>query len=299
MISLKRNSKGELVPAPGKRVKEKSIYSPNQKEEFKLSRGKFSDFLSCTRCFYMDRVLGLEQPKTPGWTLNSATDELLKKEFDFCRELQIPHRLFKDYQLDHVVPFKHEQMDAWRDSLHAGLSHRFEDTNILLSGGVDDIWFNTKTEELIVADYKSQASNEEVEPKSYLSGVYHQGYKMQLDFYNYLLNCMGYKTSPISYLLVVNADKTVDGFHGKMIFSETLIPYENNTSWIPAKIREMITLMNQKEVPVGNESCENCAYARQRASHELNKSKTSEEIHEQMADELINALNAHTKEHGH
>ena len=81
----------------------------------------------------------------------------------------------------------------------------------------------------------------------------------------------GYKTSPISYLLVVNADKTVDGFHGKMIFSETLIPYENNTSWIPAKIREMITLMNQKEVPEGHESCENCAYARQRALYESNK----------------------------
>jgi len=120
-----------------------------------------------------------------------------------------------------------------------------------------------------------------------------------MDFYNYLLNCKGYKTSPTSYFLVVNADRTAEGFHGKMIFSETLIPYENNTSWIPAKIREMITLMNQKEVPLGNESCENCAYARQRASHELNKSKTSEEIHEQMADELINALNAHTKEHGH
>ena len=94
---------------------------------------------------------------------------------------------------------------------------------------------------------------------------------MQLDFYNYLLNCMGYKTAPISYLLVVNADKTVEGFHGKMIFSETLIPYENKTSWIPEKIREMIALINQEEVPVGHESCENCAYARQRASHESNK----------------------------
>jgi hypothetical protein len=230
----------------------------------------------------MDRVLGLAEPGMPGWSLNSATDELLKKEFDVCREQQIPHRLFKDFGLEHVVPFKHEEMNAWRDSLTRGLMHRFEDTNIILSGGVDDIWQDTNTKELIVVDYKSQASNEEVEPKSYLSGVYHQGYKMQLDFYNYLLNCMSYKTSPISYFLVVNADKTVDGFHGKMIFSETLIPYENNTSWIPAKIREMISLMNQKEVPLGNESCENCAYARQRASHELNQSKTSDEIQEQM-----------------
>ena len=297
MISLKRNSKGEFVPTLGKRTR--NIYTPNQKENFKLSRGKFSDFISCPRCFYMDRVLGLAEPGMPGWSLNSATDELLKKEFDECREKQIPHRLFKDCGLEHLVPFKHEQMDAWRDSLHAGLTHRFEDSNILLSGGVDDIWFNTKTEELIVADYKSQASNEEVEPKSYLSGVYHQGYKMQLDFYNYLLNCMGFKTSPISYFLVVNADKTVDGFHGNMKFSETLIPYQHDISWIPAKIKEMIALMNQEEVPLGHESCENCAYARQRASYELNQNNTSDEIHNQICDELINGLNAHTKEHGH
>ena len=84
-----------------------------------------------------------------------------------------------------------------------------------------------------------------------------------------------------------------------MIFSETLIPYENKTSWIPEKIRAMIALMNQDKVPEGHESCENCAYARQRTLNESNSNKTSDEIQEQMADELINALNAHTKEHGH
>ncbi len=267
MISLKRNSKGEFIPAVGRRTR--NIYTPNQKEDFKLSRGKFNDFLSCPRCFYIDRVIGLAEPGMPGWSLNSATDELLKKEFDLCREQQIPHRLFKDYQLEHIVPFKHKNMDAWRDSLHAGLIHRFEDTNILLSGGVDDIWFNTKTEELIVVDYKSQASNEEVETESYLSGIYHQGYKMQLDFYNYLLTCMGYKTSPTSYFLVVNADKTEVGFNGNMRFSETIIAYNHDTSWIPDKVRDMIKLMNQEEVPEGHVSCENCAYAKQRAKLDI------------------------------
>jgi hypothetical protein len=268
MISLKRNSKGELVPAPGKRSTDKSIYKPNQTEDFKLSRGKFSDFLSCPRCFYMDRVLGLAEPGMPGWALNSATDELLKKEFDECREKQIPHRLFESYGLKHVVPFKHEEMDAWRDSLHRGLTYRFEDSNITLSGGVDDIWQDTKTQELIVVDYKSQASSEKVETESYLAGVYHQGYKIQMDFYNYLLQGMGYKTSATSYFLVVNADKTVNGFHGNMKFSETLIPYKNDISWIATKVRDMINVMNQKTIPDGHESCENCAYARERANYD-------------------------------
>ena len=30
---------------------------------------------------------------------------LLKKEFDYCRERQIPHRLFIDNDLSHLVPY--------------------------------------------------------------------------------------------------------------------------------------------------------------------------------------------------
>jgi len=216
----------------------------------------------------MDRVLGLDGPGTPGWALNSATDELLKREFDVCREQQIPHRLFKKNGLEHVVPFQHEEMDAWRDSMRRGLMYRFEDTNIILSGGVDDIWQDMNTKELIVVDYKSQASSEIVEPKSYLSNVYHQGYKTQMDFYNYLLRGMGFKTSETSYFLVVNADKSLNGFNGNMKFSETLIPYKHDISWIPSKIREMIDLINQSIIPDSHESCENCAYARARLSIE-------------------------------
>jgi hypothetical protein len=159
-------------------------------------------------------------------------------------------------------------MDAWRDALRGGIIQKFEDTNIILTGGVDDIWLNTKTDELIVVDYKSQASLNEVEPISYLNNVYHEGYKLQMDFYNYLLNCRGFKTSPISYFLVVNADRTADGFNEQMKFSETLIPYENDVSWIPNKIKEMIATMNSNSVPDSHESCENCAYAKARSEYD-------------------------------
>ena len=125
MISLKRNNAGSLVPAIGLRNRETSIYRPNQTEDFRVSRSKFSDFMTCRRCFYLDRVKGLDEPGMPGWALNSATDELLKREFDICREKQIPHRLFKEYDLEHIVPFKHEEMDQWRNALAGGILHRF------------------------------------------------------------------------------------------------------------------------------------------------------------------------------
>ena len=83
MISLKRNNKLELIEATGLRSRKSSIYIPNQTEEFKISRGKFNDFLLCPRCFYLDRVKGIVSPDLPGWTLNDTTDILLKKSLIF------------------------------------------------------------------------------------------------------------------------------------------------------------------------------------------------------------------------
>ena len=133
MIDLKRNSKKEPVKATGFRAREASSYTPNQTEDFKISRGRFSNFLTCPRCFYLDRVKGLDAPGTPGWTLNETTDLLLKKEFDDCREKQIPHRLFTENGLGHVVPFDHPEIDNWRNSLHHGLILLHKDTPIILT----------------------------------------------------------------------------------------------------------------------------------------------------------------------
>ena len=106
MISLKRNNKLELVPAVGMRTRQSSIYTPGQSEEFKISRSKFNDFLTCPRCFYLDRVKGLASPGMPGWTLNETTDLLLKKEFDICRKNQIPHEIFKKNNLNYFLSFR-------------------------------------------------------------------------------------------------------------------------------------------------------------------------------------------------
>ena len=155
-------------------------------------------------------------------------------------------------------------MDLWRDSLKGGLKYQFKDSNIVLHGGVDDIWFDREEQQLIVVDYKSQASGYPVVPELYLSGTYHQSYKNQLDFYAYLLQEMGFTVSKISYFLVCNADREANGFYGQMNFSETLIPYKWSSDWIPEKVENMITLMNQHDVPDPNPSCKNCAYAKQR-----------------------------------
>ena len=49
-------------------------------------------------------------PSTPGWTLNTLTDTLLKKEFDECRAKQIPHRIMTKYNLRDLVPYASEKI---------------------------------------------------------------------------------------------------------------------------------------------------------------------------------------------
>ena len=265
MIDLKRNGKKEPIRATGLRSRVSSCYSPNQKEDFKISRGKFTNFLTCKRCFYLDRVKGLDPPGTPGWTLNETTDLLLKKEFDYCRERQIPHRLFIENELSNVVPFDHPEIDNWRDSLHKGLMLRHKDTNIILTGGVDDIWQHNISKQLIIVDYKSQAKLGRVDKQDYLEDPYHEAYKIQMDFYAYLLSGMGFDVHQTSYFLVCNAKRDDQEFKKRMNFDEYLVPYNWNIDWIDNKIDEMINLMNCKQVPEQNLSCKNCAYSEQYA----------------------------------
>ena len=129
----------------------------------------------------------------------------------------------------------------------------------------DGIWENQITGKLIVVDYKSQSSARPVETKSYLSGVFHQGYKKQLDFYAYLLQKMGFSVDPTGYFYVCNAIRDVEGFFGVMNFEETLVAYQWDTSWIPEKLTEMVAVLNSRELPASNPACANCAYARKRS----------------------------------
>ncbi len=84
---------------------------------------------------------------------------------------------------------------------------------------------------------------------------------------------MGFEVSPVSYFYVCNADRNAPAFHSKMIFEETLVPYEWKSKWIEDSVLEMIDLLNSEELPDSNPSCENCAYALQRSNVRRNTRK--------------------------
>ena len=136
----------------------RGTYNPQNDTPYEISRSQIESFLKCPACFWMNRVKGIKFPGMPGFLLNTATDTLLKKDFDVYRELEKPHPFMIQHGLDDFVPFKHEDFELWTKSLQLGFRTDYEPCNFIVGGGLDDVWKNTKTGELHIVDYKSTAS---------------------------------------------------------------------------------------------------------------------------------------------
>ena len=258
-MALKRDSKGNVTEVKPLRTRKGSIYKKGHNTIFRISRSKFSNFLECKRCFYLERVKGLKDPSMPGWSLNSAVDDLLKKEFDEFRKKQIPHTIIKKNKLN-LIPFKHEKMNYWRDALRGGISFLDENTNLEIHGGIDDIWYDPEKKELVVVDYKAQSNSTPVQTDNYLSNIYHQNYKIQMDIYVHILRKMNFRVSDVAYFYVCNADRNYEKFDSKLNFTISLVPYKTNTIWIDQKIVEMKKTLDSENIPEINKNCEKCMH---------------------------------------
>ena len=139
----------------------KSIFDPNSTEPYVLSRSRVYNFLDCPRCFYLTQRLGIRKPDSYPFNLNIAVDELLKNEFDGYRKKQEPHPIQVENNLN-AIPYEHPELDNWRESLRNGVKRFHEPTNLLLRGGIDDVWIDKKTNQLIVVDYKATSKKGEV-----------------------------------------------------------------------------------------------------------------------------------------
>ena len=148
---------------------QRNLFDPKSREPFTVSRSGIDLFVQCPRCFYIDKRLGTGRPPGFPFSLNSAVDALLKKEFDTHRAAGTAHPLMKEYDID-AVPYAHKELDAWRDSLRRGIQFLHEPTNLLIRGGVDDVWV-APTGELIIVDYKATSKTEEVASRRRMAGV--------------------------------------------------------------------------------------------------------------------------------
>lgn len=234
----------------------KGLYDPASAEPFKLSRSKIDLFLDCPRCFYYDRKLGVGRPPGFPFALNSAVDHLLKLEFDIHRASGTKHPLIEKYGVD-ARPVPHEDLDKWRHNF-TGIQYLHQPTNLLIFGAIDDLWQNSKGE-YIVVDYKATSKNEDI---TELNKDWQDGYKRQMEVYQWLLRQNGYKVSSTGYFVYCNGQTDRKAFDGKLEFDITLISYTGNDSWVETTIAKAHECLNGDKIPEADPDCDYCNYIR-------------------------------------
>ena len=235
--------------------KVKGLYNGSQKEPFKVSRSKIEFFLECPKCFYLDRKLGILRPPGFPFNLNSAVDKLLKQEFDVYREKGLPHPIIKNYKVD-AIPAKHEKINDWRNTLK-GIQYFHEPTNFIVYGGIDDLWQNSKGE-YIVVDYKATAKFGDIKE---LDQDWHDGYKRQMEIYQWLFRKNGFPVSDTGYFVYCNGRTYNRMFNAKLEFDVTLIPHKGgDDSWIEKAIFDIHKTLNSDKIPESGPDCDFCNY---------------------------------------
>ena len=259
-------------------TRHRGIFKPTHPEPYEISRSQIEKYVSCPACFWMNRVKGIKFPSIPGFLLNTATDTLLKKDFNKYRNIQKPHPFMERNGLGHLVPFKHDDFETWTVSLQLGLRTNFKPANFIVGGGLDDVWHNRATNELHIIDYKSTASKMNKEKTSLemisLFGNYKSAYKRQMEIYQWILRRNGFIVSNIGYFVYVNGDQHFqngmlesDKDEAAMKFRVQLIEYQGSSSWVEDTILEISKCLRRKECPehakegFGPKGDKQCEYA--------------------------------------
>lgn len=232
------------------------LYNGSSKEPFKLSRSKIEFFLKCPKCFYLDRKMGIIQPPMFPFNLNSAVDRLLKQEFDVYREKGLAHPIIKNYKID-AVPAKHEKINEWRNTKQ-GIRFLHQPTNFLVYGGIDDLWQNSKGE-YIVVDYKATAKFGDI---TELDKDWHDGYKRQMEIYQWLFRKNGFSVSDTGYFVYCNGRTYNKVFNARLEFDVTLIPHKGDDQWVEKTIFDIHKCLNSDEIPESGKECDYCAYVK-------------------------------------
>ena len=99
--------------------------------------------------------------------------------------------------------------------------------------------------------------NEEINE---LDKEWQDGYKRQMEIYQWLFRKNGYKVSDTGYFVYCNGKKDRKAFDGKLDFDVTLIAYKGDDSWVEKTIVEAHKCLNGNKIPAADPSCDYCNY---------------------------------------
>ena len=233
-----------------------NTYKYESGKTFKLSRSGIDSFIKCQRCFYLNKVGNIKDIGMPGFSLNSAHDELMKKELDIYREKAEAHPYMESLNKN-LIPFQHEKMEEWRNNFK-GIAYHHKKTDLIITGAIDDVWIDTDTNELVIVEYKSTSTQSEIDLND--GTPWKEQYKRQIDIYQWLFRMNGFEVSDDSVFLYSNGIKTAEKFNDVMNFKTYVLEYKGSTDWVEPKIIEIKKVLDQTSIPSLNEECETCSY---------------------------------------
>jgi CRISPR/Cas system-associated exonuclease Cas4 (RecB family) len=143
----------------------------------------------------------------------------------------------------------------WRHNF-TGIQYLHQPTNLLITGAIDDLWQNSRGEYLVV-DYKATAKDEAI---TELNKAWQDGYKRQMEVYQWLLRQNGYQVSNTGYFVYCNGQTDREAFDGKLEFDVTLIAYTGDDSWVAQTIKEIHKCLNSEKIPPADPDCDYCRY---------------------------------------
>ena len=245
----------------------RGVFKVGDPSPYELSRTRIENFVRCRGCFWLQQLKGVKPPEIPSFTLNTTTDILLKRDADRVRgKSSLP--IWEKAGLGHLVPFSHEDLENWTNSLQFGLNDRYfnvvhRPTNLKVGGGLDDVFVDSHTGVLHIVDYKSTAQGTR-SPERYqkkpvsIDDPWKAGYKRQMDLYVWVMRQKGFEVSDTGFFLYVDAQhKGVKGMLSSeapakafLEFDASIIPYSADTSWVEPTLFEIRELLeNQSAFP--------------------------------------------------
>ncbi len=242
----------------------RNLFDPSSKKPYKISRADIELFLKCPRCFYFHKRLGTPTPPTYPYTLNSAVDKLLKREYDIFRRLRLPHPNMTYHGIK-CIPFAHKDLEIWRDPLRGGIRYLHAPTNLEIRGAIDDVWIDAN-DELHVVDFKSTARKGDVN----IEADWQISFRRQLEIYQWIFRRNGFRVSDKAYIVYANADTSRTAFESKLEFDVCIIPYKGSDSWIEDVIVRLHECLLSPDLPPPGRDCDYCAYFDRRTLHEKN-----------------------------
>ena len=116
---------------------------------------------------------------------------------------------------------------------------------------------------------------------------WHDGYKRQMEIYQWLLRQRGFTVANTGYFVYANASKDREAFDAKLEFEVTLVPHTGSTDWVDGVLADIKKCLDGNDAPATAPDCDYCRYRQAAGVALLSQQKTKTHVEESATAQLF------------